>query len=100
MTEKLSDESFECPICRECGPMETTALACDHAFCNKCWGTYIEGKVKEGITVISCPHYKCEEKLTRETLIKLGDASTYEMYKVRSNACSKLVLETSYSIRC
>ncbi|XP_022081365.1 uncharacterized protein LOC110974212 [Acanthaster planci] len=41
--------------------LEATVLSpCGHCFCNDCWRQYLRSRVKQGVTDITCPEYKCE----------------------------------------
>ncbi len=68
-----------CAICREPAG-KITALSCGHAYCDECWGRYIELKVADGDTRIGCPEHKCPLRVPEETVSRLCSAQTAARY--------------------
>ncbi|KAI3859470.1 hypothetical protein MKW92_027239 [Papaver armeniacum] len=55
-----------CKICMEDTPrfqMRNGTINCSHSYCPRCITKHIASKVKENITLITCPDYNCKEIL-------------------------------------
>lgn len=71
--------------CSICGDDELTsanssALACNHMFCNECWENHLSIKINEGEPEIHCPHHKCNIHVPDFFIKKLVPAATFEKY--------------------
>ncbi len=81
-------ETFECPTCFCDYPWkETMELACGHRFCNNCWATDINMKIKEGLSKqLKCMgvirNKKCEHVISDTVILKyISDKSTKEKFE-------------------
>ncbi|KAI3838575.1 hypothetical protein MKW92_014509 [Papaver armeniacum] len=55
-----------CNICMESKlstEMRNSTINCTHTYCRRCIKKHIASKVKENITLITCPEFNCEETL-------------------------------------
>lgn len=70
-----------CSIC--CDDVDSTnssALSCNHIFCNECWETHLSTKINEGEPEIHCPHLKCNTHVTDNFIKQIVPPSTFEKY--------------------
>lgn len=90
---KRVKNSFTCEICFDDDPdMETTALSCEHRFCNTCYEHYLRQKIiEEGeCRNIQCPQDKCNRIVDEKTVSLLVDdkvKSRYDIKELRNNDC-------------
>ncbi|XP_026438521.1 uncharacterized protein LOC113337044 [Papaver somniferum] len=52
-----------CMVAKLSFEMEKSTTNCTHTYCWRCIEKYISSKVKENITLITCPDFNCKEKL-------------------------------------
>jgi len=71
-----------CSICGddELTSLNSSALSCNHLFCNECWGTHLSTKINEGEPEIHCPHYKCNIHVPDFFIKKLVSPASFEKY--------------------
>ncbi|CDH50400.1 ring finger protein [Lichtheimia corymbifera JMRC:FSU:9682] len=80
---KRVKNSFTCEICFDDDPdMETTALSCEHRFCNTCYEHYLRQKIiEEGeCRNIQCPQDKCNRIVDEKTVSLLVDDKVKSRY--------------------
>eukprot|EP01130_Rhizamoeba_saxonica_P016476 TRINITY_DN7624_c0_g1_i2.p1 TRINITY_DN7624_c0_g1~~TRINITY_DN7624_c0_g1_i2.p1 ORF type:complete len:560 (-),score=138.66 TRINITY_DN7624_c0_g1_i2:32-1672(-) len=71
----------ECMICCDMVPAEeSTALRCQHRFCNICWESYLSIKIKDGQVHTTCPARGCNILVNEDIIEGLVPASVYEKY--------------------
>ena len=79
----ITVEAEECPICLatfDTNDDKEFVLSCECRFCCQCLCDYINEKVRNGLTNISCPNTTCPIFLTYEEIQKIGGDVTYERF--------------------
>lgn len=71
-----------CSICGddELDSTNSSALSCNHTFCNECWGTHLATKINEGEPEIHCPHLKCNTHVPDGFIKLLVPVSVFDKY--------------------
>jgi len=71
-----------CSICGddEIDSSNSSALTCNHTFCNECWGSHLALKINEGEPEIHCPHLKCNTRVPDSFIKTLVPGSVFEKY--------------------
>eukprot|EP00026_Physarum_polycephalum_P004217 Phypoly_transcript_04234.p1 GENE.Phypoly_transcript_04234~~Phypoly_transcript_04234.p1 ORF type:complete len:612 (+),score=126.47 Phypoly_transcript_04234:129-1964(+) len=77
-----SSATTECSICGddELTSANSSALACNHTFCNECWGTHLTMKINEGEPEMHCLHHKCNTHVSDNFIKQLVSPATFEKY--------------------
>jgi ariadne-1 len=72
----------ECSICGddELTSANSSALACNHVFCNECWGTHLAMKINEGEPEIHCLHLKCNTHVPDNFIKQLVTPAVFDKY--------------------
>lgn len=89
---------FVCVICANAGELLVSSLSCQHFYCNDCWQTYLNMKVKEGETAVSCPHFSCSRRCTPKFFQQLCTKDTFQKYE--HFLLNAYVEETSWLMWC
>jgi ariadne-1 len=73
-------EPFVCEICFDApAPDSASTLRCGHRFCNACWASYADGKIRdEGVCMVPCMADKCACVLDAPTLRRVVEPAVYE----------------------
>jgi len=83
--EELEIEDDSCPACFCDGVTKTRNPLCGHSFCNDCWRTYLEVKIKEslgmGHTRINC--MDCDAALTDDFIFSFFKSFNDESIKMK-----------------
>ena len=91
--------SSDCPVCMENHPpTEMLTFACGHSVCRPCATRFLELKVQDGETVITCPSHGCHHLIGREEVMPLLPlklrrrfAELAEERRVRRQAADEMV---------
>lgn len=79
---KSATPPSSCSICGddELNVGNSSALSCNHVFCNECWGNHLSTKINEGEPEIHCPHYKCNIHVPDYFIKKLVTPTVFDKY--------------------
>lgn len=77
-----ASQTTECSICGddELTPANSSGLACNHVFCNECWGTHLTMKINEGEPEMHCLHHKCNTHVPDNFIRQLVTPVVFEKY--------------------
>ncbi|KXJ17464.1 uncharacterized protein LOC110233931 [Exaiptasia diaphana] len=95
----------ECGICLEnlIDPVVfTTMTSCGHSFCNKCWKTYIDTKLKNGQVDLLCPEHCCKTVVDHVTVMALAPSwyGKYISWKVKRTMAASRSWKNCPSEKC
>ena len=71
------------------------ADTCNHIFCRKCGKLFYEDKIEQGETEFTCPIFKCQSKVSKDTIKALVSAQHYAtlLYEKKNETKFKNVIK-------
>ncbi|XP_077994825.1 uncharacterized protein LOC144448449 [Glandiceps talaboti] len=66
--------------------VSSTALTCQHWFCNECWKMHVLSRVENGQLTITCPAYNCDSEV--DAIVLMAFLPTYLYIRYWNQVCS------------
>ena len=89
-----------CNCCLE--EIETNELlrleGCDHFFCKSCWNKFLEIKIREGVTRLTCINQECNNLVKDSVLVTLVDPDL--SFKHKQKFITSFLSNSSLFIKC
>lgn len=81
---KSISKDFLCSLCDDLVPFaNTTALSCEHRFCNTCWSKWLSAETDKGPASVfsTCPAYKCKEIVPERVFLSFLDEHKKKIFQ-------------------